>query len=162
MIEAALVLAQANVENGVATRTREFLDWGALPDLWVIFLVVVPAVLLFAVMIYRRERPTGGRMKTGMAMIRALVILSVLLFLARPMYRSITYRTKDPLVLVLVDDSLSMQVVDVYSDRAVLPDRSLAAEARQRFPQSRRQPAKSNLGQTVAEDQALPDIQVDG
>ncbi len=121
MIEAALVLAQANVENGVATRTREFLDWGALPDLWVIFLVVVPAVLLFAVMIYRRERPTGGRMKTGMAMIRALVILSVLLFLARPMYRSITYRTKDPLVLVLVDDSLSMQVVDVYSDRAVLP-----------------------------------------
>ena len=61
MIEAALVLAQANVENGVATRTREFLDWGALPDLWVIFLVVVPAVLLFAVMIYRRERPTGGR-----------------------------------------------------------------------------------------------------
>jgi hypothetical protein len=105
------------------TETREDFEWGRLPEPWVIFLVVVPAVVALATLIYRRENPSGGRRSRWLLIaLRAAVLLSILALLAQPMLRKVTYQTQDPRLIVLVDDSLSMSIADKFSDRD-LPQR---------------------------------------
>lgn len=115
-----VVLAQATEPSGSTTEaaSRTIFDWGSLPPLWVIFLVILPLVTAFSFWIYSREPTQRSRGFWWLpAGLRTLVILAILVFLARPVNRHITYRTQDPRLLVLVDDSLSMGVVDRYSDR---------------------------------------------
>jgi hypothetical protein len=104
--------------QGGETETREFLDWGYLPQAWVIFLVIIPLVIAFACFIYKREPlHANPRVWFFMATMRVLLILAVLLFLAQPVMRKVTFETQDPHVVVLIDDSLSAQIVDKYADR---------------------------------------------
>ena len=103
-----------------ATETREELDWAHLPPTWVVFLLIVPLVIAFVVAIYRRERLAGGdSTRWFLVTLRAAVILAVLMFLAQPMLRRVTYQTRDPHLVVLVDDSLSMSIADKYSNREI-------------------------------------------
>lgn len=98
--------------------TRQFLDWGHLPPAWVIFLLIIPAVVVAVSFIYRREPlQQNPRSWYFMAALRVLLILALLLFLAQPVMRKIVYQTQDPHLVVLIDDSLSAQIVDKYSDR---------------------------------------------
>ncbi|MBI4583953.1 MAG: VWA domain-containing protein [Planctomycetes bacterium] len=104
--------------QALQTETRETFDWEHLPPLWVVILVVVPAVAGLVWWIYRREKATAGNWaRAVLGSLRALLILAVLLFLAQPVLRTITFQTRDPHLVVLVDDSLSMRIEDKYTDR---------------------------------------------
>ncbi len=97
---------------------------------WIWFLAIVPAVVAFAVFIYRRERPlaseqrpaTGG-VQAGYAILIALRVLAILLIaalLAQPVLRRTKYQDVDSSVILLVDDSLSMDIADKYANRELL------------------------------------------
>ena len=103
------------------TETRERLfEWASLPPPWVVFLVVIPLVVLFVAFFYSRENPTGGsRARWICASLRVAALLALLAILARPLLRETIYQIRDPQVLVLVDDSLSMRIQDKHADRSV-------------------------------------------
>jgi hypothetical protein len=123
-----LLLAQA-----AETDVRE-LTWIHPIPAWVFFLVIVPAVIGFVGFVYRRERPdaeagtapgdrpaargrTARRVLIGL---RVLVLLALVALLAEPVLRTTKYENIDSSILVLVDDSLSMDVADKYSNRDLL------------------------------------------
>jgi uncharacterized membrane protein len=124
----ALPLAQA-----VETHVREFTWLHPIPA-WVFFLVVVPLALGFVGFVYRRERPgsegssapagkpaaRGRIMRRVLTGIRVLVLLSLVALIAEPVLRTTKYQNLDASILVLVDDSLSMDVADKYSNRDLL------------------------------------------
>ncbi|MGQ9590060.1 MAG: hypothetical protein ACUVYA_07175 [Planctomycetota bacterium] len=114
------------------TRVTEF-TWLSPPSLWFVVLVVVPALAAFATFFYRRERisfgPSGRaagapeRSRPAETLRFALIALRVAAFLvlvgilAEPALRTTAYQNVDSTVLVLVDDSLSMEIQDRYADR---------------------------------------------
>ncbi len=103
-----------------ATEVREEFDWIYLPAPWVIFLIVVPLVVLLVAAVYRRERLAGNHWaRWPLVALRVAVILAILAFLAQPVLRTVTYQTRDPQLIVLVDDSLSMGIVDKFSNREI-------------------------------------------
>ncbi|MEM7233252.1 MAG: hypothetical protein AAF517_13835, partial [Planctomycetota bacterium] len=60
-------------------QVEEAFHWGQLPPLWLVVLVVVPAVVLFVAFFYRREEPRGNSgWRIPLAGIRVLLILGVL------------------------------------------------------------------------------------
>src|SRR5690606_4865738 len=88
------------------------------PPAWVIVLVIVPLVVCFVTFFYRREMPIGRRAVVGwLAALRAGVIFLLLAMLAEPVKRRTTYEDRDSSLLVLIDDSLSMDIADRVSDR---------------------------------------------
>ena len=101
-----------------ATQVEEVFRWERLPPAWIIALLILPLIALYAAFFYRREAISGGsEWRWGLGGVRFLVILSVLAMLARPLYRWTTYETHDSTILVMVDDSVSMDIVDRYADR---------------------------------------------
>lgn len=101
-------------------QVEEAFHWGQLPPLWLVVLVVVPAVVLFVAFFYRREEPRGNSgWRIPLAGIRVLLILGVLAMLARPLLRRTSYETRDSTIVVMADESLSMGIVDRYSNRDV-------------------------------------------
>ncbi len=97
---------------------------------WIWFLGIIPAVVGFALFIYRRERPAAsdsaalsGGVRAGYAVLIALRVLAILLIaalLAQPVLRRTKYQDVDSSVIVLADDSLSMDIADKYSNRELL------------------------------------------
>ncbi len=86
--------------------------WGLPP--WATLLGVVFAVV-FVVSIYLREGRTGRPFRMALAAMRLGVIGVVLLMIAQVALS--LQRTGLPYVAVLVDDSLSMTIVDRYEDK---------------------------------------------
>ncbi len=122
-LEVAVSLAQV-----VSSQVEESFRWLRLPPAWVVVLVILPLVVAFVVFFYRRENPavgTGPRgsdsagWRWGLGILRVLVLLAVLAMLAQPVQRRTTYETRDSSLLVLLDDSLSMEIVDRYSRREI-------------------------------------------
>ncbi|MGE3163439.1 MAG: VWA domain-containing protein [Planctomycetota bacterium] len=96
-------------------------DWLHAPAAWVITLVIVPAVVLFAFWVYQGERGNlslGRRVVLGA--LRVLVVLGILAFLAEPILTKTRVQRENSFVLVVIDDSYSMGIVDRYSDEAFL------------------------------------------
>ena len=59
--------------------TSQSLRWAFLPPLWLVVLVIVPAVALAVHFFYRREAgQVGRRLRTAMGILRALAVLLVL------------------------------------------------------------------------------------
>ncbi len=89
------------------------LSWHHLPPAWVLFLVVIPALLFLVWMIYRRERKdVGPGPKMLLTSLRALIILLVLLMLMGPVLTVETIKTRKAFVIVLLDESRSMRKGD--------------------------------------------------
>ncbi len=91
------------------------LVWKSAPPRWVIFLLVL-AALLFVSVIYRREGrslPRPGRLFLGS--LRLLLLLALLLVYMNPAYETKASRFRKSAVIVLVDESLSMTLADAYS-----------------------------------------------
>jgi hypothetical protein len=125
VIDLGLVLELALLASGpaaflaqVSTQVEEEVRWLRFPPAWVTVLVIVPIVVAFSLAFYRREHLIG---KSGwrwvLAALRVLLILLVLGMLAEPVRRKTTYETRDSTLVVLVDDSLSMDIADRFSDR---------------------------------------------
>ena len=88
-------------------------SWGWPP--WVTLLATVFAVT-FVVMIYLREnREASRRLRLALAAVRLGILAIVLLMIAQFMLS--LERTGLPYVAVLVDDSLSMSIVDRYDEK---------------------------------------------
>ncbi len=87
--------------------------WRSLPDLWVIFLVLLPGALLYTAWVYRREsRSIGRNAKLLLGGLRAFVLLLLLLILFEPVLRVETSTTNETTVVFLIDSSLSMSIKD--------------------------------------------------
>ncbi|MBI4605018.1 MAG: VWA domain-containing protein [Planctomycetes bacterium] len=105
------------------------LTWGSPVPTWVWFLVLVPAVLAFAAYVYRREDAERGAgadarirrpLRWTLTGLRVLVILIVMALLAQPILRTTESQDVESTVILLVDDSLSMDIADKYSDREMV------------------------------------------
>ncbi len=87
--------------------------WRHMPEAWVLFLVIIPAVLLLFWLVYRRERRDAGTgPKLALTALRAALVILVLLMLMGPVLTVETIKVRKAYVVVLVDDSRSMAKVD--------------------------------------------------
>ena len=102
-------------EPTIAEETFRFLN---LPELWVLGLVILPAIIAFAWWSYgglaRLERPW----RIGLSILRGLAIVLCLLALFQPAFEIVRYTKTQTQVHVLIDDSASMQRKDSYPDSA--------------------------------------------
>jgi uncharacterized membrane protein len=93
------------------------LSWINMPELWILFLVLIPASIGFAYIIYRMERAeTSSRVKFFLAMVRASIIILIILLLCGPILSVDTIEKEKSYVLVLIDDSLSMDQKERLTD----------------------------------------------
>jgi uncharacterized membrane protein len=107
-------LAQGDAPAPVySERTFKFL---ALPELWVVGLVMVPAVIAFAWWSYGGLARLERRTRIILSVIRGLTLAACLLALFQPAFETVRYSTQRTQVHVLVDDSASMQRRDSYPD----------------------------------------------
>ncbi len=87
--------------------------WKHMPDAWILFLVVIPAVCLLVWLVYRLERRDAGLgVKLFLAAARAALVMLVLLMLMEPVLTVETIRIRKAYVAVLVDESRSMAKSD--------------------------------------------------
>ncbi len=88
-----------------------------LPALWIVVLVIVPAVAGFAWWLYAHEAKTASSgIKRLLAVLRALTILGFLALLAEPVQQQFETTTIKPVLRVLLDDSFSMSAKESYAD----------------------------------------------
>lgn len=110
----------ALVAQAGARDVEETLRWLRLPPPWLSALVILPLVIGFVWFFYRRERPSGGSgWKWLLGAIRVAVLVVALAMLAQPVCHRTSDETRDSTLLVLADDSLSMDFADRFSDREV-------------------------------------------
>jgi len=91
----------------VQTQHVELLN---MPPVWVLALVVVPAILLFARWLYRRQLASGAWLP---ALLRALTLAVLVLFLLHPVRLTQKVAIERPLAVMLLDDSASMRERDL-------------------------------------------------
>ena len=110
MIGALLPLLAA---DDTVTRLR----WRALPELWLIALVIVPAVALLVWSIYRSERGRATRGgKLALAAVRIVLILLVIGMLFEPYAEISNQKTVRAHLILLLDTSASLDFTDRYAD----------------------------------------------
>lgn len=98
-------------EWGLALRNR--------PEYWVIFLVILPAVAIFAWAIYRREGKAlqvSSRVRITLGVLRALLIAFLALVIMQPVLFVENENHRQTNVLVLTDVSQSMTLKDKLTD----------------------------------------------
>lgn len=88
------------------------LEFLSLPPVWVIVLVLVPALIVTARWLYRRER-LEGRLPLAPAILRGLSLALVILFLFHPVRSTQKMRVEKPVAALLLDDSASMRERDM-------------------------------------------------
>lgn len=120
------------------------LEWLDLPPVWVLVLVLAPALVLACRWFYRRDR-AAGRSVVAPMVLRGLVLVLIALFLFHPVRSKQRVRVERPVAAVLVDDSASMREHDL-GDLAV--DQGLPREA------ERRRVVQAVLGPALAELEA--------
>tara|TARA_R110002096_G_scaffold99189_6_gene219979 strand:- start:9226 stop:11622 length:2397 start_codon:yes stop_codon:yes gene_type:complete len=105
----------ANVQGDEAmTQSWRLLD---LPAMWVLVLVLLPAIALVAAGTYWRER-LPGRARWTLSGLRALSFIVLLIVIFRPVEVHSQERITPAEVLILADDSASMSRKDAYSGDA--------------------------------------------
>ncbi|HZM00634.1 MAG TPA: VWA domain-containing protein [Planctomycetota bacterium] len=118
-----MIAAQA--QRIVETSQVSFL---ALPPVWVLVLVALPALLLFLRWLYRRERVEGQRWIP--AGLRGLTLALLALFLMHPVRLTQKVAIERPVAAVLLDDSASMRERDLprLARELGLPEQSTRSE----------------------------------
>jgi hypothetical protein len=110
------------------------ITWQHMVPAWVIFLLIIPAVLFAIGLIYRRERQdVGVGPKIILTVLRSLLLLLALVLLMGPVLTVETIKKRKAFIIVLLDESRSMQKVDLLqSDKereAVAKVTGVTAEA---------------------------------
>ena len=91
------------------------LRWESLPPLWVLVLVILPAVFIIVRFLYKREAGKVGRkLRMTMGLMRALAILLVLVALFGPYAETIEGEFFKRHLILCVDTSGSMGITDAY------------------------------------------------
>jgi len=90
------------------------ITWQHLPPAWVLFLIIIPAILVVIGALYRREREdVGTGPKVFLTLLRAGLLLLTLVLLMGPVLTVETIKKRKAFILVLLDESRSMQKVDL-------------------------------------------------
>lgn len=98
-----------------AESVKEELAFASAPPLWVIVLVIVPALVLLVGYVYRREGASaGGRMRGLLAGLRLAAIALLLLVLFQPVQESKVYAVHRSTIGIVLDESLSMDRAEEY------------------------------------------------
>ncbi len=118
------------------------------PEAWIFFLLILPAVLFFSFFMYRIESPGVPRkVKAALALLRCLSLLVILCCLFRPVMLMQKVREVRPVLLMLLDNSASMQEHDLYADEPVRE--ALAKAAGFSAPDGLREVSRSELAKRV-------------
>ncbi|MFO1052582.1 MAG: VWA domain-containing protein [Planctomycetota bacterium] len=99
-------------------QTEETFRFLALPPAWVLGLVVLPAIVLFARWSYGGLARLEPSTRALLATLRGLAILFCVFLLLQPAFERVRYSQIKGQVHVLVDDSASMQRKDSYPEEA--------------------------------------------
>ena len=112
-------LCQAEVPD-LVTETEETIRWLEMPEAWIVALLIIPLVVAFVGFFYKREKPVGNPgWRWTLGGLRVLVLVLALLMLAQPVRQKKTYERRDSTLVLLVDDSLSQDIKDRYSEREI-------------------------------------------
>ncbi|MBI3856526.1 MAG: VWA domain-containing protein [Planctomycetes bacterium] len=88
--------------------------WQHMVPAWVLFLLIIPGVLFVVAMIYRRERQDVGMgSKIVLTIIRSALLVLTLLLLMGPVLTVETIKKRKAFIIVMLDESRSMQKVDL-------------------------------------------------
>ncbi|MHC4137326.1 MAG: VWA domain-containing protein [Planctomycetota bacterium] len=100
------------------------LRWHALPPLWLVVLVIVPAIALAVHFFYRRESGrVGRRLRLTMGVLRALAVLLVIGALFGPYAETIEGVYFKRHLILCVDTSSSMSFHEAYQSQPELAER---------------------------------------
>ncbi|MFN0206095.1 MAG: VWA domain-containing protein [Planctomycetota bacterium] len=110
----SFIFSAAAQGSELSTTTR-FVFQNA-PPLWVVFLVIIPALLILVAGAYGFERGAPRRDVTKLAILRFIALGCLLAILFRPALETFQYRTQRTIVPVLIDDSASMRRSDSYTN----------------------------------------------
>lgn len=149
-LTAPLFLATPGFAEDANAGVRETFRLLDLPEAWVLVLLVLPATVLLAWLGYARES-LSPRARATLVLLRFLAFLLLLAVVFRPVFVKKREEVKPAEVLVLVDDSASMQRKDAYSGDDALR-RALAKR-------SGREPAtqtRSELVRAALDGELLP------
>lgn len=103
--------------------TSSTLKWHALPPLWVVVLILLPAVVLLVRFFYRREAGrVGRRPRMAMGVLRILAVLLVLGALFGPYAETVEGEYAKRHLVLCVDTSRSMGFRDGYTSGGELAD----------------------------------------
>ncbi|MDI6733137.1 MAG: hypothetical protein QME51_07680 [Planctomycetota bacterium] len=87
--------------------------WRSAPETWLLTLIIIPAVVIFSYLIYRKERQSVRFLpKLFLTLLRSAVILIALIILFQPVSILEKPTTKESTLAILIDDSLSMGLKD--------------------------------------------------
>lgn len=90
------------------------ITWQHMPPAWVLFLLIIPAITVVIGLLYRRERQdVGAAPKIFLTVLRSLLLLLTLLLLMGPVLTVETIKKRKAFIVVLLDESRSMQKVDL-------------------------------------------------
>lgn len=108
------------IDRGTIGDADWTVEWRNLPPTWVIVLVVVPAIVIFAALVYRRENKTApNAARFFMSILRMALILLLFLVLSEPVLYMEWQNVKESYVVCLLDDSKSMTLIDkIVDDKA--------------------------------------------
>lgn len=112
---AALALAARQDPQAVLHTERSF-RFLAAPPLWVLILLVLPGLLLFAWWSYGGLQRLEPKARLWLSVLRGVAIAFCVLLLCQPAWETTIFRKTETQVQVLVDDSASMQRKDSYPD----------------------------------------------
>ncbi len=95
------------------TEGKPEVDFLNFPPIWLFVLFIVPAVFIIFYAIYRRERADVGAVpKAILTTVRGMIIVLILLMIFGPVLRVKIELDRDTAVIVLVDNSKSMENID--------------------------------------------------
>ncbi|MBS4001251.1 MAG: VWA domain-containing protein [Desulfobulbaceae bacterium] len=85
---------------------------------WAVLIIISLALIAFSIWSYRKTVPEiTPRRKTLLTVMRALALVLLLFALFEPVYTAIRGSMKEPVVVALLDNSLSMSLDDAGGDR---------------------------------------------
>lgn len=109
------------IDEGLLNPSAEWkLGWENLPSVWVIVLVMIPAVLALSIFVYRFEPEDMSRSKrTILTILRAMALFLLLVMIFQPyLYMEVSLQRENH-VGILVDTSKSMSFSDVYNKKSI-------------------------------------------
>ncbi len=118
LIDAGLFGQDPQVPPTAEVYTEQTFRFLALPELWVLGLVIIPGILLFAWWCYGGLARLERRDRIVLSVVRGLALLLCLVALFEPAFELIRYSTVRSQVHVVVDDTASMGRKDTYTDPA--------------------------------------------
>lgn len=109
------------IDEGRLGDGERSLNWYHMPELWIVVLVIVPAVVIAALFFYSRERKdVSAGVKSFLIFLRSAAVILILFMLFRPVLTAEKIYERRSHVIVLVDESLSMALNDRIADKEML------------------------------------------